>query len=259
LAHNVWNQQSNQAVAKIIHNFGRADELDRGSLVRLCKSIAHVCGVEVHELTAPQENPAGRDQDMLPDEVKLIQTRELSMVMALEVLWERLGIASALKKIIKQQGYNEAYERALLAMTANRLCEPESKLGVWDRWLNKVYLPSCQDLKLDQMYEAMDMLQALSTAVEEAVFFRTADLFNLEVDLIFYDTTTAAFAIDEEDDDQGLRKISVGNLEAKRQQLHREQVLRELEAELAKHKVFPHPEIQPDQADAHVSLATVTD
>jgi hypothetical protein len=31
-------------------------------------------------------------------------------------------------------------------------------------------------------------------------------LFNLEVDLIFYDTTTAAFAIDEEDD-AGLRQF----------------------------------------------------
>ena len=96
--HNVWNQQSNQAVAKIIHNFGRADELDRGSLVRLCKSIARVCGVEVHELTAPQENPAGRDQDMLPDEVKLIQTRELGMVMALEVLWNGWGSPRSSKK-----------------------------------------------------------------------------------------------------------------------------------------------------------------
>ncbi|MBW1953912.1 MAG: transposase [Deltaproteobacteria bacterium] len=73
--------------------------------------------------------------------------------------------------------------------------------------MSKVYLPSCQDLKLDQMYEAMDMLQAHSSAVAEAVFFRTAHLFNLEVDLIFYDTTTAAFAIDEEDDDQGLRRF----------------------------------------------------
>ena len=122
----------------------------------------------------PRNNPAGRDQDILPDEVKLIQTRELGTAMALEVLWERLGIASALKKIIKQQGYNEAYERALLAMTANRLCEPESKLGVWDRWLSKVYVPSCQGLKLDQMYEAMDFLHAHSSTVEEAVFFRTA-------------------------------------------------------------------------------------
>ena len=207
LAHNVWNQQSNQAVAKIIHNFGRADELDRDSLVRLCKSIARVCGVEVNECTPSQEpRLAGRDKDILPDEVKLIQTQELGTVMALEVLWERLGIASALKKIIRQQGYSEAYERALLAMTANRLCEPESKLGVWDRWLSKVYLPSCQGLKLDQMYEAMDFLHKHSATVEEAVFFRTAHLFNLDVDLIFYDTTTAAFSIDEEDNG-GLRQF----------------------------------------------------
>ena len=127
--------------------------------------------------------------------------------MALEVLWEKLGIASALKKIIRQQAYSEAYERALLAMTANRLCEPESKLGVWDRWLSKVYLPSCQGHKLDQMYEAMDFLHKHSATVEEAVFFRTAHLFNLNVDLIFYDaTTTAMFTIDEEDN-VGLRQF----------------------------------------------------
>jgi hypothetical protein len=43
-------------------------------------------------------------------------------------------------------------------MTANRLCSPESKLGVWDRWLDTVYLPSCEGLKLRHMYEAMDLL-----------------------------------------------------------------------------------------------------
>jgi hypothetical protein len=79
-------------------------------------------------------------------------------------------------------------------------------LGVWDRWLDRVYLPSCQGLKLPQMYEAMDFLHGQAEAVERAVFFRTAHLFNLEVDLIFYDTTTAAFAIDAEDEEgQGLR------------------------------------------------------
>jgi transposase len=50
------------------------------------------------------------------------------------------------------------------------------------------------------MYEAMDMLYAHAGEVEEAVFFEIANLFNLEVDLIFYDTTTASFAIDYEDD-----------------------------------------------------------
>ena len=94
-------------------------------------------------------------------------------------------------------------------MTANRLCEPESKLGVWDRWLSKVYLPSCEGLMLRQMYEAMDFLYAEASEVEERVFFHTADLLNLDVDLVFYDTTTASFSTDEEDSDDsgtGLRQ-----------------------------------------------------
>jgi transposase len=78
---------------------------------------------------------------------------------------------------------------------------PESKLGVWDRWLSTVYLPSCQGLKLRHMYEAMDLLHANIEDVEKTVFFNTANLFNLEVDLIFYDTTTASFHVDYEDDD----------------------------------------------------------
>ena len=55
-------------------------------------------------------------------------------------------------------------------------------------------------LKLHHMYEAMDVLYAHAGEVEEAVFFEIANLFSFEVDLIFYDTTTASFAIDYEDD-----------------------------------------------------------
>jgi transposase len=95
-------------------------------------------------------------------------------------------------------------------MTANRLCQPESKLGVWERWLKDVYLPSCQELKLSQMYEAMDLLYDHSEKVEEAIFFQTASLLDLEVDLVFYDTTTVAFSIDmadeETEDNQALRQ-----------------------------------------------------
>jgi transposase len=50
------------------------------------------------------------------------------------------------------------------------------------------------------MYEAMDLLYEHVNEVEKAIFFHTANLFNLEVDLIFYDTTTASFSTDYEDD-----------------------------------------------------------
>lgn len=211
LAHNVRHSETGSPVAEIVHNFGRADELNRDDLVRLCRSIARVCGLEVRDpLAVPAETTERQEATALPKDVKLIQTLELGVPFVAEVLWERLGIGPTLRKVMAEARCDLEYEKALLAITANRLSKPESKLGVWDRWLSKVYMPSCNTLKLNQMYEAMDVLYRHIAKVEDAVFFHTANLFNLVVDLIFYDTTTAGFSIDEPDEDTedgpGLRK-----------------------------------------------------
>jgi hypothetical protein len=77
----------------------------------------------------------------------------------IESLWESLGFKKVIEDITRAKKLKIPYERVLLAMTANRLCEPDSKLVVWDRWLSKVYMPSCNGLKLKHMYDAMDLLQ----------------------------------------------------------------------------------------------------
>jgi transposase len=201
LAHNERHPVTRKPVAKIIHNFGRTDQLDRQELVRLCRSIARVCGLIVSD---PLEDDGQLQLPMphigLPDDLKIRKTLSMGCPLVIEALWERLGLKKTLTDIVKAKGLRIPYERALLAMTANRLCDPESKLGVWDRWLSKVYLPSCKGLKLKHMYEAMDLLYEHACEVEKNVFFQTANLFNLEVDLIFYDTTTASFHVDMEDD-----------------------------------------------------------
>ncbi|MCP3868520.1 MAG: IS1634 family transposase [Gammaproteobacteria bacterium] len=219
LAHNYRDEKTGGPQAKIIHNFGRADQLDRNELVRLCQSIARVCGVTVHDpLPLSNDDSQNPETPSLPQGIQLYETRPLGAVWVIEALWERLGVGPVLRELEKETNSTHKYERALLAMTANRLCEPTSKLGVWDRWLRKVYLESCQDLKLAHMYEAMDLLHKYAARVEKTVFFKTAHLFNLEVDIIFYDTTTCSFSIDyadssdseeddDEDDDGGLRKF----------------------------------------------------
>ena len=199
LAHNERHPDTRKPVAKIIHNFGRVDQLDRQELVRLCQSIGRVCGLRFDDPLATIQDsavPVG-----LPADMKIKQTLALGCPLVIDALWERLGLKKCLETIEQAAGSRPQLERALLAMVANRLCMPESKLGVWDRWLSTVYLPSCQDLKLRHMYEAMDLLHTNIEEVEKTVFFNTANLFNLEVDLIFYDTTTASFHVDYEDDD----------------------------------------------------------
>jgi len=202
LAHNVRHAETGQPVAEIIHNFGRSDELDRDDLVRLCRSIARVCGVEVRDpLSEGAPTSIGEQPPALPEDVKLVRTLEFGVPYVVEALWERLKLGPTLRKVMEESGGNPLHERALLAMAANRLCEPDSKLGVWDRWLKSVHMPSCGTLKLYQMYEALDLLHWNVEEVENAIFFHTANLFNLVVDVIFYDTTTASFSIDEADED----------------------------------------------------------
>jgi len=207
LAHNERHPVTRKPVAKIIHNFGRTDDLDRNQLVRLCRSIARVCGLTVLDPLGQEQDQALHTQAGLPSDLKIKKTLSFGSVLTIETLWERLGLKKTFSDIVRRKRLKVPYERALLAMTANRLCEPESKLGVWDRWISKVYLPSCDGLKLKQMYEAMDLFYDHVSEVEENVFFQTANLFNLTVDLIFYDTTTASFSIDQEDEKDNLRKF----------------------------------------------------
>lgn len=209
LAHNERDPVTNTTVARIIHSFGRADQLNRDDLVRLIRSIARVCGITIIDPGAG-DGATDKGSGLIPDDLEILRTVEYGPILVIQTLWERLGIGKTLRSLLKKRKCSTAYNQALLAMTANRLCDPESKLGVWDRWLEKTYLPGCKGLKLRNMYEAMDFLHAHIAEVEEAVFFQTANLFNLSVDLIFYDTTTASFAIDYADDgdesDPGLRQ-----------------------------------------------------
>src|SRR5215475_5056210 len=102
---------------------------------------------------------------------------------------------------MQQDGCDAPHDTALLAMTANRLARPASKLACYEQWLaDDVYWPEAKVLALEHLYRAMDFLLRHIESLEREIFFRTAALFNADVDLIFWDTTTLYFEIDEEDD-----------------------------------------------------------
>ncbi len=80
-------------------------------------------------------------------------------------------------------------ERAIFAMVCQRCLEPASKLEA-TRWLGRdVVIDGIAAVSDDELYRAMDFLLACSERVQESVFFSLANLLNLEVDVIFFDTT----------------------------------------------------------------------
>jgi len=189
LAENAWNPEAKRSEARVIHNFGRAERVDREALKRLVQSINRI-------LEAGDTVAAGTTR--LPE---IEQVYDWGVALAARHLWEDLGIGEAVRRRACDAGLAAPHEAALFAMTAQRLDDPGSKLACAERWLpGRTWLPEAAGLKADQLYRALDFLAVWSDEIEREVFLRAADLFRLDVDLIFYDTTTAYFEIDEADE-----------------------------------------------------------
>ena len=64
-------------------------------------------------------------------------------------------------------------------------------------------IEGCEGLEVHHLYRAMDFLEAHKEELERGLYFRVADLLNLDVELVFYDTTSLHFEIDDEDRVEG--------------------------------------------------------
>jgi hypothetical protein len=99
-------------------------------------------------------------------------------------------VDAALRKVLGPRRFSTDIERVLLALVANRAIDPMSKLSAAEWAVGDVAIDGLVGMDEDRAYRAMDLLvEADAQAeVQEAVFFAVADLLNLEVDLLFFDS-----------------------------------------------------------------------
>jgi hypothetical protein len=197
LAHNVRDPDTGVVSAKILHSFGRAEHLERESLERLIGSIARYLEQDPPLLATSasvSQPPSGSG------EVEAVDARNLGGAWALDQLWRRLGIDAAVKKVAKGRKLDATrVERTLFAMVASRALAPSSKLEV-TRWIaDDVHIDGLEQPTHTDCYRAMDFLLEALDQLQETVFFTAADLLSLDVDLIFFDTTSTYFELDFED------------------------------------------------------------
>ena len=183
LAHN--RRAGGVTRAEVQLNLGREDELDVEGLRRLARSIRRYTdpGLEGGEAIEPAEG------------LEVVGSRPLGGAWLLDGLWRRLGVAEALRELLGPRRFATDVERVLFALVANRALAPCSKLAAAGWACEDVAIPGLEAMDEDQAYRALDLLvEADAEAkLQEAVFFACADLLNLEVDLLFFDTTSTYF------------------------------------------------------------------
>ena len=187
LAHNEWDSAAGHSVVRVVHNFGRADRIDREAIARLVASLSRLLTPgEALEATATEG-------------LSFVDSRPMGGAWVLDQLWRRLGINTLLAKLLAGRRLDPGAERVIFALVANRALEPLSKLAATTWVAERVAVPGLNTVDVDACYRSMDWLLKVEADLAEAVYWSVADLLNLEVDLLFFDTTSTYFEIEAPD------------------------------------------------------------
>jgi hypothetical protein len=188
LAHNEWDPQAKASKTKVLYSFGREDQLDVAAVRRLVQALSRLLD-PAHALAATA--PAG---------LSFVESRPAGGAWLLDGLWRQLGIDGIIAGLLGSRRRVVDVERVLFALVANRALAPASKLAAAEWVSADVHLPGLAQASDDACYRAMDDLVEIEPALGRQVFDHLADLLNLEVDLLFFDTTSTYFELDEPDE-----------------------------------------------------------
>jgi len=190
LAHNEWDAAKGRSVPRVIYGLGREDQLDKEAVRRLVASLSR--------LLEPGEEPAAAGEGL-----EFTESRPYGGAYVLDYLWKRLGIGTILAGLASpgrgRPRDAAAAERVLFGLVANRALAPSSKLAASEWMSHDVHVDGLGEVSDDACYRAMDWLHAVRGELEKQVYFQVADLLNLQVDLLFFDTTSTYFETGEAD------------------------------------------------------------
>jgi transposase len=164
---------------RTVATLGRADQLS-GELDSVIDGLLKVAGREPVKLV-----PA-----ISASSLTFESARALGNVWTLTEIWKELGF-SDLRRVFRRTRHTIDVEALIRIMVLNRLCDPDSKLGVL-RWLQTVALPDVEVKAVthQQLLRSMDALMDNQDAVDGVVAGLLRPLVDRDLSLAFYDMTT---------------------------------------------------------------------
>ena len=164
---------------RTVATLGRIDQLN----TELKSVIAGLQRVTSQVPTTPMPPVA-------PPVLSFDAARDFGDVWILTELWNALGF-EGLRTVFRRTRHSIDVEALIRVMVFNRLCDPDSKLGVL-RWLETVALPgtSLQAIDHQHLLRAMDALVDHKDEVDGVMTSLLRPLVDQDLAIVFYDMTT---------------------------------------------------------------------
>lgn len=180
---------------RILHSFGRTDQLDVEQIRRLVDQLGRYLDPAM---------PAAATG------LEVTRTWTFGGSHLLNSLWRELALDQFFSRALEARSFAQPVERALFALVCHRALAPDSKLAC-SRWAGaSAWIPGLErggaELDVQHLYRAMDFLHGAMAELQEHLYFQVTDLLSADVSVLFYDTTSVSFYLDEADAEGGLRR-----------------------------------------------------
>lgn len=160
---------------QVILNLGKLEEIENNpSFQRLAKRLAEI--------------------SKLPQSADLRDCSEAEIVnwgyLIYQKIWQEYGLDKLLSQLARNRKVQFSLSEASFLMVVEHLLQPRSKLATYHHQAHFANLPQ---VTLNQLYRSLDLLCDYKEQLEEALFAANCHLFNLKIDIVFYEVTTFSF------------------------------------------------------------------
>jgi transposase len=168
-------REGNKIKHEVIANLGRLDQFENNpSWQNAIKKLGEIAGIKSNNIESCSE-----------------ATITNWGYLVYKKLWKIFKLDHILPEIQSVQGKSEFdLNNACFLMTIQHLLSPTSKLGTYHK---QQRYTNFSDVDLNHMYRSLDILCENKELIESHLFRMNQDLFNMKVDVVFYDVTTFHF------------------------------------------------------------------
>jgi transposase len=168
-----YRNDEGKVARRVLHNLGNLDTLGEAALQRIATQMLAI----------------------IKKDIPIFETKELVRVNYgfSHVLYHCLtqyDLVNYFNRLSKKHKLSYPLLSPILLMLCDRLNDPLSKLGSYK--VQQEYY-GIKDIALHQIYRSLDYLSANNEVIQSHIYQHNRDLFNYELDVVFFDVTTFYF------------------------------------------------------------------
>lgn len=187
-----YRNEQGKPTSRVLYSLGKVEDYTPEQLQRM--------GIKLYELGG------GEVKALLEGSIEELGRYNYGYVQVYGKAMRHYGLDALMNRLGRKHHLQFNLYNAVMLMLLERLCDPCSKRS---NWLNQNEYVGLESVSLHHLYRALDKLADNNELIQRQIFQTGRDLFNQQLDVVFYDVTTLYFESEVEHEGQ-LRQMGFG-------------------------------------------------